>query len=61
MGVEWLRTGGQLRLVGQHLDFCREIAEDICIMDHAEIMHSGPAADLDLPEVGQHLMVFGFG
>lgn len=44
-------------LVEQYLDFCREIADDIYVMDRGEIMHSGPAADLDLPEVRRHLMV----
>ena len=46
-----------LPLVEQYLDFCREIADDIYVMDRGEIMHSGPASDLDLPEVRRHLMV----
>ncbi|WP_338720066.1 urea ABC transporter ATP-binding subunit UrtE [Devosia sp. XK-2] len=44
-------------LVEQFLDFCREIADDIYVMDRGEIMHAGPASDLDLPEVKRHLMV----
>jgi hypothetical protein len=40
-----------------YLDFCREIADDIYIMDRGEIMHAGPASDLDMPEVRRHLMV----
>ena len=44
-------------LVEQFLDFCREIADDIYVMDRGEIQHSGPASDLDLPEVRRHLMV----
>lgn len=44
-------------LVEQFLDFCREIADDIYVMDRGEIRHSGPAADLDLPHVRRHLMV----
>jgi urea transport system ATP-binding protein len=44
-------------LVEQYLDFCREIADDIYIMDRGEIRHAGPASDLDLPEVRRHLMV----
>jgi len=44
-------------LVEQFLDFCREIADDIYVMDRGEIQHAGPASDLDLPEVRRHLMV----
>ncbi|MGV3651271.1 MAG: urea ABC transporter ATP-binding subunit UrtE [Devosia sp.] len=44
-------------LVEQYLDFCREIADDIYVMDRGEIMHKGPASDLDKPEVRRHLMV----
>ncbi len=49
--------GLTILIVEQYLDFCREIADDIYIMDRGEIMHSGPASDLDLPEVRRHLMV----
>ena len=31
--------------------------DDIYVMDRGEIQHSGPATDLDLPEVRRHLMV----
>ncbi len=57
--LQFLRDEKQMTilLVEQYLDFCREIADDIYIMDRGEIMHSGPAADLDLPEVRRHLMV----
>ncbi len=57
--IEWLRDQGTMAilLVEQYLDFCREIADDIYVMDRGEIMHSGPASDLDLPEVRRHLMV----
>ncbi|GLQ53523.1 urea ABC transporter ATP-binding subunit UrtE [Devosia nitrariae] len=44
-------------LVEQFLDFCREIADDIYVMDRGEVRHSGPASDLDLPEVRRHLVV----
>jgi urea transport system ATP-binding protein len=44
-------------LVEQYLDFCRELADDIYIMDRGEIMHAGTAIDLDLPEVRRHLTV----
>jgi urea transport system ATP-binding protein len=57
--LQFLRDekGMTILLVEQYLDFCREIADDIYIMDRGEIMHSGPAADLDLPGVRRHLMV----
>ncbi len=49
--------GMTILLVEQYLDFCRELADDIYIMDRGEIVHSGPASDLDLPEVRRHLTV----
>ena len=57
--LQYLRDqkGMTILLVEQYLDFCREIADDIYIMDRGEIQHSGPASDLDLPEVRRHLMV----
>lgn len=57
--LQFLRDekGMTILLVEQYLDFCREIADDIYIMDRGEIQHSGPASDLDLPDVRRHLMV----
>ena len=57
--LQFLRDekGMTILLVEQYLDFCREIADDIYIMDRGQIMHQGPAGDLDLPEVRRHLMV----
>ena len=57
--LQFLRDEKQMTilLVEQYLDFCREIADDIYVMDRGEIMHSGPSSDLDLPEVRRHLMV----
>ena len=57
--LQFLRDdmGMTILLVEQFLDFCREIADDIYVMDRGEILHAGPAADLDLPEVRRHLMV----
>jgi urea transport system ATP-binding protein len=57
--LQFLRDEKQMTilLVEQYLDFCREIADDIYVMDRGEIMHSGPASDLDRPEVRRHLMV----
>lgn len=44
-------------LVEQYLDFCREISDHIYVMDRGEIVHQGPASDLDDPAVKRHLMV----
>ena len=50
-------AGLTILLVEQYLDFCRELADRVYIMDRGEIVHSGPAADLDNPDVRAHLMV----
>ena len=57
--IRYLRdtAGMTILLVEQYLDFCRELADHVYIMDRGEIVHSGPAADLDRPEVRRHLMV----
>ncbi len=57
--LQFLRDekGMTILLVEQFLDFCREISDDIYVMDRGEIMHAGPAADLDRPDVRRHLMV----
>jgi urea transport system ATP-binding protein len=57
--LQFLRDekGMTILLVEQYLDFCREIADDIYIMDRGQIMHAGPASDLDQPEVRRHLMI----
>ena len=44
-------------LVEQYLDFCRELADSIYVMDRGEILHAGPASDLDRPDVKRHLTV----
>ena len=57
--IRYLRdtSGMAILLVEQYLDFCRELADHVYIMDRGEIVHSGEAADLDKPEVRRHLMV----
>jgi urea transport system ATP-binding protein len=57
--LQFLRDemGVTILLVEQYLDFCRDLADDIYVMDRGEILHSGPASDLDNPEVRRHLMV----
>ena len=44
-------------LVEQYLDFCRDLADKVYIMDRGEVVHAGPAEDLGKPEVRRHLMV----
>ena len=57
--LQFLRDqmGMTVLIVEQYLDFCRELADDIYVMDRGEIMHNGPASDLDHPDVKRHLMV----
>ncbi len=57
--IRFLRDeeGITVLLVEQYLDFCRELADEIHIMDRGEIVHSGPAESLDLPQVRKHLTV----
>jgi urea ABC transporter, ATP-binding protein UrtE len=57
--IRYLRdsTGMAILLVEQYLDFCREIADRVYIMDRGEIVHEGLAKALDTPEVRRHLTV----
>ena len=57
--IRYLRdsAGIAIVLVEQYLDFCRELADDVYIMDRGLVVHRGPAADLDLPDVRRHLTV----
>ena len=57
--IRFLRdqTGLAILLVEQYLDFCRELADHVYIMDRGEIVHSGDAASLDRPEVRKFLTV----
>ena len=50
-------SGMAILLVEQYLDFCRELADHVYIMDRGEVIHGGPASDLDRVEVRRHLMV----
>jgi len=50
-------TGMAFLLVEQYLAFCRGLADRVYIMDRGDVVHSGPAEDLDKPEVRRHLMV----
>ena len=57
--IRFLRdsAGIGILLVEQYLDFCRELADEVNIMDRGRIVHAGPADDLDRPEVRGHLTV----
>ncbi|WP_373503754.1 urea ABC transporter ATP-binding subunit UrtE [Aestuariivirga sp.] len=57
--IRYLRdtSGMAILLVEQYLDFCRELADHVYIMDRGEVVHSGPAEDLDKADVRKHLMV----
>jgi urea transport system ATP-binding protein len=50
-------AGITILLVEQYLDFCRELADQVFIMDRGEIVHAGGAADLDRADVRRHLTV----
>ncbi len=57
--IRFLRDKGGIAilLVEQYLDFCRELADHVYVMDRGEIAHSGPAIDLDRPDVRKLLTV----
>jgi urea transport system ATP-binding protein len=57
--IRYLRdsAGMAILLVEQYLDFCRELADYIYIMDRGEIVHEGTAETLDTPEARRHLTV----
>ena len=51
------KAGLAIVLVEQYLDFARELADRIAIMDRGEVVFSGTAADLDDSAVRRHLTV----
>ncbi|MBB1249998.1 urea ABC transporter ATP-binding subunit UrtE [Rhizobium sp. G21] len=57
--IKYLRdsTGMAILLVEQYLDFCRELADHVYIMDRGEIVHEGAAETLDTAEARRHLTV----
>jgi urea transport system ATP-binding protein len=57
--IEYLRgtLGLAILLVEQYLDFCRNLADRVYIMDRGEIVHAGIASDLDRPGIRKHLTV----
>jgi urea transport system ATP-binding protein len=57
--LQYLRDekGISILLVEQYLDFCRELADRVYIMDRGVIVHEGLAESLDEPSVRRHLTV----
>jgi len=57
--IRYLRdtAGIAILLVEQYLDFCRELADEVYIMDRGQVVHSGAAEDLDRPDVRRFLTV----
>ena len=57
--IRFLRdtAGITILLVEQYLDFCRELADEVNIMERGQIVHTGPAEDLDKPEIRKLLTV----
>lgn len=51
------QSGLAILLVEQYLDFCRELADQVYIMDRGEVVFDGPAEGLDDPDVRKHLTV----
>ncbi|WP_279483181.1 urea ABC transporter ATP-binding subunit UrtE [Aureimonas sp. SK2] len=50
-------AGIAVLLVEQYLDFCRELADRVYILDRGRIVFAGVGSDLDDPDVRRHLMV----
>jgi urea transport system ATP-binding protein len=57
--IKYLRdsTGMAILLVEQYLDFCRELADHVYIMDRGAFVHEGPPETLDTPQARRHLTV----
>lgn len=57
--IRYLRDsmGLTILLVEQYLEFARELADTVAIMDRGEIVYSGGVAGLDEPDVRRHLML----
>ncbi len=57
--IKYLRdsTGMAILLVEQYLDFCRELADQVYIMDRGAFVHEGPPETLDTPQARRHLTV----
>lgn len=57
--IEYLRDtqGLAIILVEQYLEFCSQLASKVYIMERGEMVHQGPASDLDKKNVRKYLSV----
>jgi urea transport system ATP-binding protein len=57
--IRFLRDtmGMTILLVEQYLDFARELADKVAIMDRGEVVYTGDAEGLDDPDVRRHLTI----
>ena len=57
--IRFLRDtmGMTILLVEQYLDFARELADKVAIMDRGEVVYTGGAEGLDDPNVRRHLTI----
>ena len=57
--IRFLRDtmGMTILLVEQYLDFARELADKVAIMDRGEVVYTGGAEGLDDPDVRRHLTI----
>ena len=57
--IRYLRDsfGMTILLVEQYLDFARELADTVAIMDRGEVVYTGSAEGLDDPDVRRHLTI----
>lgn len=57
--IEFLRdkSGLAIILVEQYLDFCRQLADTVYIMDRGSVVHNGPPEDLEKSNVRDLLSV----
>ncbi|MFO1185282.1 MAG: urea ABC transporter ATP-binding subunit UrtE [Bauldia sp.] len=51
------KLGLAILLVEQYLDFARQLADEVVILDRGEVVFAGTAADLDSHDVRRHLTV----
>jgi urea transport system ATP-binding protein len=57
--IRYLRQGGEMAivLVEQYVDFARELADSIVVMDRGEVVLAGPTASLDEAAMRRYLTV----
>jgi urea transport system ATP-binding protein len=57
--IRYLRQGGEMAivLVEQYVDFARELADSIVVLDRGEVVLAGPTASLDEAAMRRHLTV----